>query len=142
MPTEIKFEEVSDKFAEQLRQLQAAHGNRALLKFPTRRDALNYMESAGIKGWGPYGLRRNGIEWFQIRPDEAASVAPVREGAAKPAVQRSARVAGAPTAKQLCLEIWKPGMEREAFVTAAIAAGVKDSTAKTMYSDIKAGRIK
>jgi hypothetical protein len=143
MPSEIKFEDVSDLFGAQMRKLQAAHGNKVLRKFPTTRDAKAYMESEGITDWVAYGLRSKGFEWFQIRPkDDEGKVGPVRLAHKGPNRQQAPRTPGAPTAKSLCLSVWTPGMERDAFVAAAVALGVKEVTAKTMYSDIKAGRIK
>lgn len=49
---------------------------------------------------------------------------------------------GGPSAKSICLSIYSEGISKEEFLIEAGAAGVKESTARTMYSDIKAGRIK
>ena len=129
---------VSDELARSVRALSEQHGKIALLTFPMRRDAQEYLKSENNTTWEPYGLRsRAGVEWYMLRP--ASQTEKRAPSATQPA--KAART-GAPTAKSLCLSVYVEGMQRDDFVAAATALGVKEVTAKTMFSDIRAGRIK
>lgn len=106
-----------------------------MLSFNTRQEALAYIAANGLHA-EPVGLRSDGKDRYEIR-DVAA---PVQRSAA--GTPRIAAKSGAPTAKSICLSLYVPGQERDAFVKLAVAAGVKEVTARTMFSDIKAGRIR
>src|SRR5690606_37082580 len=129
------------------------------LKFATRADAAAHVKTAGLKDWQVRSLhnKANGL-WFMIAPKEfmdrkreLAEEACIDldddsrffpKAAAPVHARRPVSRSGAPTAKSICLAAWEEGIERDAFVAAVMAQGVKESTARTMYSDIKNGRIK
>lgn len=123
---------VSELHARQTEALVAKHGEQAQLAFPTPSAATAAVAALGLKGWTGYGLRRNNVSWYQLRPDNP-------EGVKRPGGHHKPE--GAPTAKSICLSLWTESITRDAFVAAAAAQGVKEITAKTLYSDIKSGRI-
>lgn len=132
--TPLDLNTVSPALAEQVEALRAAHGDVALLTFPTVDDVRNYLRDArpDLQDWQPTGFSRDGVSWYMLRPQDAS----VRTTPPRSVPGRQG------TAKELCLSVYVEGIERNAFVAAAVALGVKESTAKTMYSDIKSGRIR
>lgn len=127
--------QISGQLAQQIEPMRQQHGDIVLEQFPTAAAALARIKSQGFSTWEYYGLRSNGVEWFQIRP------LPPKPDRPAPAPRKSV-AGGRVTATTHCLSVYRPGIDRDAFVAAATALGVKDSTARTMYSDIKSGRIK
>lgn len=90
-------------------------------KFPMRRDALIYIYKHGLKDWEPFGLAKDGFEWYQIRP-----VAKEPKG---PSI--------GDTLRALYNEC---GEDRDVFVMAAEMLGVKASSAQTYWYSIKKER--
>jgi hypothetical protein len=132
---------VEKSLSDLLRHYAQGIGDLAYLKLANPSAANAYIKRVGLTNVVvAYGLKSGDEEWYMLRAPNAGPVG-AKPAAARAPVRRAQ--AGAPSAKALCLEIWNGGtQEREAFVAAAVAVGVKEVTAKTMFSDIRAGRIK
>lgn len=103
--------------------------------FPHRHEAVAYIRAHKLHA-EPYGLRANGKDRYEILELPKAAPRTVADAAPR------AKEAGAPTAKSICLSLYTDGISRDDFVALVTHLGVKEATARTMYSDIKAGRIK
>lgn len=135
MPTLDLKTEPDPILVKQLTDMREKFGDHVLEVFESRLLAKDYIKAHSLP-YEPYGLRRDNQSWWMIRPEER-----IRYNQHS-ATQRSAPRSDKPSAKSVCLGIYTPGMGRDEFVEAATAQGVKPVTARTMYSDIKAGRVK
>lgn len=141
MPT-INIDNATSTFADELRKLHAKYGDHVMQTFAASSRAWSYIRHHALEGWvSVMCTASDGREWCMIRPAAVAPTLPVAAPAAATPRTAAPRASKGPTAKSLCLSVYVQGIERDAFVAAAVALGVKDVTAKTMFSDIKAGRI-
>ena len=89
-----------------------------VMKFPTRRDAMCYLEANKLTDYVPFGLCKDGVEWYQIclemKPEKDASVS------------------------DTLLALWDECKDdRDTFILAAEMMGVKKGTATTYWYTFK-----